>query len=144
MSFTFYFCPNSTLQLEDILEKKSSQLSSRWGATKKLIIDEFDARHKAAYPNFNLKISTHGEQGVRILSSLIPAHLSEDLGPLEVFLLLAGCYVHDIGFVSAHPPYTPIQHALHWEYGKTIVNTERWLPFDEPRAAHFRNAMSLA
>lgn len=128
--FTFFFCPNSTLELEHILEKKSPQVFARWQTTKKLLVDEFDRRHRAAYPNFNIKISTHGEQGVRVLSTLLPTHLAEDLDPLELFLLMAGCYVHDIGFVSSHVPYTPIEHARHWEYGQMILENEEWLPFE--------------
>lgn len=127
--FKFNFCPNKDFTLESILEKKSDLFFQRWKEAKKIIVREIDNRYKLAFPNFEEKISNHGEQGICFLANILFDDLIESINEEEVFLLMSGCFLHDIGIVSEKKPFLPSKYHDHFELGEKIILSQTWLPF---------------
>lgn len=124
MKFKYHLSVCKENRLESSLKKKKESLASRWLQLKETIIEKYDNRFREAFPTYTEKLSLHGKQGRFFFSSIISQELMEDLGSQEIFLLLAGSYLHDIGNISESPPYRATDHESHFELGQNFIRNK--------------------
>ena len=129
--FEFKKCPGDEKRIERELQVKSQIQWMRWKFLEENISKNMNYRYRKAYPEFPVEISQHGEQGVAVLSALLPEEVLVSLNCQELIIIMVACYIHDIGLVTNTPPYRPLPHKEHFIKGSEFIFNEKWLDMEK-------------
>lgn len=128
MSEFKYHYPRTNLNnIENHLKKTSQDLFEKYLEIKDSIISKLNKNYFAVFPNYNGNVADHANQAISFIDSWISDQMLFSLNALEIFLLLIGIHMHDIGMFAEHKEYDQSVHAKHFELGQQIVENSDWL-----------------
>lgn len=131
MSFQFHYSPRSCPRLENALRSSYALLYLRYQKIRKLVLQKIGENYFNVFPEYQGKVEDHGEQAIYFLDASISENQLLNMTSLEIFLLLIGCHIHDIGMFIEDIPYTKQDRFLHYIVGEEFIKNALFLKLSE-------------